>query len=707
MGPQGDVGPTGAQGEPGIGVPGGPGEAGPTGPQGEVGPTGADSTVAGPTGDTGPTGAPGETGPQGPQGEPGMPGNDGATGDPGPQGPTGDLGPTGPAGADALWNFLGEYSDTPQYQEGDIVTYTGETYRRNGVDNNIAGYHPTVTAYWDKIAERGADGAGGGGSTNQITSGSYRVSVEDTGIVTMVTSRGGLEFGALPEPGGPTHFHIMRPAGESGSGGTDLFFGDDYNYVLQRPASYNGSPAYGVEIGANDNNGGEQQVWRFGTDGTLQLPTTSTINFTHGYVGQSGFSNPLVVSAGDNLEIKTNENGQTWTFGADGLLTLPSGNSKIGSLYGNDAILVSTGTSFGIVSQGAGASLLQWLDDVNNPNAIAGIAANSLYSNTGSVQIFTGAVGPTPQYAWTFGTNGILTVPGHLLPNTDLLQDLGSATNRFRHVYVGPGSVYIGSNVITEAATGGLVVPGLTKATGYYAEEVEGEDRWGSNPAITGTVTVIDASRYRIISGQVQASTNYNPATYTAQKDGNRVDEINVSNGGSGWTKTEADYARDNNMYATNVADAINNFNAGDWTQIPFRVEIKAEDTEYEDIFGGGTALPSQSGQDGKFLTTDGEELSWATVSSGPTGATGPQGATGATGPQGEVGPTGPAGTGGGSNAYTPEDPDHWNDPTVNTVQAALDELAAKVAALQNFEIDGGNAYTPALGELLIDGNGA
>ena len=57
--------------------------------------------------------------------------------------------------------------------------------------------------------------------------------------------------------------------------------------------------------------------------------------------------------------------------------------------------------------------------------------------------------------------------------------------------------------------------------------------------------------------------------------------------------------------------------------------------------------------------------------------------------------------------SYEPDDTDNWDSPTVNTVQAALDELAARVTALQNFEIDGGNAYTPALGELLIDGNGA
>ena len=112
------------------------------------------------------------------------------------------------------------------------------------------------------------------GSVNidSIDNGIYSVGVGADGVVTMTTSRGGLEFGALPEPGGPTHFHIMRPAGESGSGGTDLYFGDDFNYVLQRPASYNDSPAYGVEIGTNDNDGGDQQVWRFGTDGDLTIP---------------------------------------------------------------------------------------------------------------------------------------------------------------------------------------------------------------------------------------------------------------------------------------------------------------------------------------------------------------------------------------------------------------------------------------------------
>lgn len=122
----------------------------------------------------------------------------------------------------------------------------------------------------------------GSGPTNEITNtdgySTYSVSVGTDGVVTMTTSRGGLEFGALPEVGGPTHFHVMKPAGQM----TDLFFGDDYNYVRQRPAAYGSDPGYGVEIGANDLDGGGQHVWRFGTNGDLVLPAGKTIRDTSG-----------------------------------------------------------------------------------------------------------------------------------------------------------------------------------------------------------------------------------------------------------------------------------------------------------------------------------------------------------------------------------------------------------------------------------------
>ena len=111
-----------------------------------------------------------------------------------------------------------------------------------------------------------------GGPTNEITNTDgnniWSVSVGTDGVVTMNTVRGGIEFGAMPEVGGPNHLHIMRPAGAEGS--TDLFFGDDYNYV-KMPALY-GAGTQGVEIGSSYNSGAVS-VWKFGTDGTTTFPT--------------------------------------------------------------------------------------------------------------------------------------------------------------------------------------------------------------------------------------------------------------------------------------------------------------------------------------------------------------------------------------------------------------------------------------------------
>lgn len=101
--------------------------------------------VAGPAGPQGPRGYQGDTGltgPQGPQGEPGL------------NGLEGEMGPQGPAGADALWNFLGEYDGGADYNIGDVVTYNGGTYYRVLPLN--AGYAPG-TEYWTTIAAPGAD----------------------------------------------------------------------------------------------------------------------------------------------------------------------------------------------------------------------------------------------------------------------------------------------------------------------------------------------------------------------------------------------------------------------------------------------------------------------------------------------------------------------------------------------------------------------
>ena len=157
------------------------------------------------------------------------------------------------------------------------------------------------------IVQNGVSVLGGGsGPTNEITNtngdgATYSVSVGTDGVVTMTTARGGIEFGALPEVGGTTHLHIMRPAGQNSS--TDLYFGDDYNYV-KLPGLYGIDPnaQQGVEIGSSLNEG-TVSVWKFGTDGHLTLPAGGDIKDSTGtsVLGGGSASTGNITFSGDNI----------------------------------------------------------------------------------------------------------------------------------------------------------------------------------------------------------------------------------------------------------------------------------------------------------------------------------------------------------------------------------------------------------------------
>ena len=180
------------------------------------------------------------------------------------------------------WALHFDQDITAEFNAGDTVTFdrgpevllipTSKTWTFDNTGNL------QLPVGGDIVDSTGTTVLGGGGSGDSIDNGIYSVGVGADGVVTMTTSRGILEFGALPECGGTTHFHIMKGPGQNGNDGMDLYFGDDYNYVLQRADSYQGSAAYGVEIGAQDlGGGGSQHVWRFNTDGDLYIPPGKTI----------------------------------------------------------------------------------------------------------------------------------------------------------------------------------------------------------------------------------------------------------------------------------------------------------------------------------------------------------------------------------------------------------------------------------------------
>lgn len=203
--------------------------------------------VPGPRGEQGPRGYQGDTGLTGPQGEPGLNGLEGETG---PQGEP------GANGQDALWNFLGEYSNGADYSPGDVVTYNGGTYYRIGEPNQ--GYAPG-TEYWTTIATPGQAG----------TSFTFRGEWNDIdyfNINDVVTFNGesyiAIQSSVVVYPVETTHWTKIAAKGVDANTANFLFNGNNVTTDENMGIAVNGVPgritlsAYeGVDIEASENFG--------------------------------------------------------------------------------------------------------------------------------------------------------------------------------------------------------------------------------------------------------------------------------------------------------------------------------------------------------------------------------------------------------------------------------------------------------------------
>jgi hypothetical protein len=262
--------------------------------------------------------------------------------------------PTGPGTADITLETLstgGTVLDTMTYTE---TEFFNTSYKIGFASDNDGGVNKTyfknltinidngATVYTDTLM----NGNSVGGSTtalgDRLTAGSNSVVLSSTGTLTLpsggvISEVGGAFGGAIRlEPSGassstqalviyPTagvdgnHIHLT-----AGGGGTDLYLGDDDQYVK---VDHSGTVVIGT-LGANTS------TWTFGTDGVLTLSTASTI------LGNS--TDPNVY-----IETATTATTSTWTFGTDGVLTLPAATPVIkGGGTGTDVTIVaSTGSN--------------------------------------------------------------------------------------------------------------------------------------------------------------------------------------------------------------------------------------------------------------------------------------------------------------------------------------------------------------------------
>jgi len=75
------------------------------------------------------------------------------------------------------------------------------------------------------------------------------------------------------------------------------------------------------------------KAWTFNTNGNLELPEGGEIRFSYGYIDQDENiqGNALRISGGNNVVIKTDEDGKTWEFSSNGALRLPEGGDILDS----------------------------------------------------------------------------------------------------------------------------------------------------------------------------------------------------------------------------------------------------------------------------------------------------------------------------------------------------------------------------------------
>ncbi len=134
--------------------------------------------------------------------------------------------------------------------------------------------------------------------------------------------------------------------------------------------------------------------------------------------------------------------------------------------------------------------------------------------------------------------------------------------------------------VSLQAGTTGVVIPGVTQAANYFVEEVKDVD--GVNPDTFGSddnaISVIDNAEYLYRSGTETPSNLFSAAAYNIEGlDDGEIEEISVVEGLEGtFLSADKAFAEAGNMWATTVSNALDNFNAGDWIQIPFRPKMRA-----------------------------------------------------------------------------------------------------------------------------------
>jgi hypothetical protein len=135
---------------------------------------------------------------------------------------------------------------------------------------------------------------------------------------------------------------------------------------------------------------------------------------------------------------------------------------------------------------------------------------------------------------WDFDVNGVLTVPGSIIPDTNIAYNLGSATKRFKDLYLSSNTINLGGTTISVNSSGQLQVGGSDVA--IYSL-INGSNSLTLNS--TGTLTFPGNSISQATNNDLSIKTNdglnSTTATVTVAGSGYDVESgTSATSGGSG-----------------------------------------------------------------------------------------------------------------------------------------------------------------------------
>jgi hypothetical protein len=221
-------------------------------------------------------------------------------------------------------------------------------------------------------------------------------------------------------------------------------------------------------------------------------------------------------------------------------------------------------------------------------------------------------------------------VTQNIVPDSDILYNLGSPTKRWHSLYVGTGSVYIGDAKLSATTTGAIILPGVYDPTGHqaveaYPEPGVGQDRtWGAPQ----NVKLIDAFTWAALGGTpgIPIPAGWARATYSASLNNEGyISGVSVLTGGIEYSDIDINGVNNVATICTDYmyvyiglsADPFAPFVSGDWTEVPFAVRCQAtsvalsttigESVSYNDLID----LPNQS-----LNTTNSVEFNVVTATS-------------------------------------------------------------------------------------------